>query len=75
MAQMEPNNVTSAVACALKAQDMTAQGNALGSKSPCLFSPERAAHFGSAFSGLDIIATRLTQGVALGCQIPGLQPF
>ena len=147
------NNGVSAIAGALKAQDMTAQGNALGLESPCVSRPERAARFGSArpvhpaadmrsmdprwglileetlvwprrsadwqsavsrignpltivvrhdlnlfrinhfhkaflkrrtrsmnpqcsaLSGLEVALTHSTQGVALGCHIPGLQPF
>jgi len=72
---MEPNDGVSAVAGALKAQDLTAQGNALGSEAHCAYSPERAAHFGCALSGLVVALTHLiTQGVALGCHIVGFQP-
>jgi hypothetical protein len=68
-------------ACALKAQNMTAQGNALGTNVHFVSSPERAAQVGfataecSAPTGLDSILNGLTQGVALGCHIKGFQPF
>ena len=67
-------------ACALKAQDRTAQGNALGTNVHFVLSPERAAQVGfvtthySAPSGLEVILPGLTQGVALGCHVSGVQP-
>jgi hypothetical protein len=63
-----------------KGRHSSAQGKALGSHHPSLFSPEMAElgslrQDGFAISELEIICSTVTQGFALGWRMTGFQPL